>query len=212
MKFRSLLSAAVLFSMSTPAIASAQDEIEAFQNQAAATYGKFIQTAITLISSADTLKAAQGVKTDAAKTKKLLEDMQKGLTKVDGNVLEAATSQIQQDSKELQSMSDSAKTLSEDQKKLLVAGLKQYMSGVRQTAALAGEVPALLSAVATTTAALVSNPLKFRKVKDAVGAAKGMGTGLPAIVKGHVGVVGALKNYMSKQGIKVDPSMFSIGS
>ncbi len=212
MQFRTLVGAAMLFTLSTPAVASAQDEIEAFQNQATATYTKFIQTAITLISSADTLKAAQGVKTDAAKTKKLLEDMQKGLTKVDGNVLEAATAQIQQDSKELQTMSDSVKALSEDQKKMLFSGIKQYLSGVKQTAALAGEVPALLNAATTTVAGLASNPLKFRKVKDAVGAAKGMGTGIPVIAKGHVGVVSALKNYMSKQGLKIDDSMFKMGT
>lgn len=212
MRSRTLLGAAVIFSISTPAVALAQDDVEAFQNQAVAAYSKFIQTAITLISSADTLKAAKGAKTDAAKTRKLLEDMQKSLTKVDGNVLEAATSQIQQDSKELEGMSDQAQILSEDSKKLLLSGLKQYMSGVRETAVLAAQMPALLNAATTTTTALASNPLKFRKVKDAVGAAKGMGTGVPVIAKGHVGVVDALKNYISKQGIKVDPSMFSIGN
>jgi hypothetical protein len=212
MRFRALLGAIVLFSIATPTIASAQDEIEAFQNQATATYTRFIQTAITLISSADTLKAAQGAKTDAAKTKKLIEDMQKSLTKVDGNVLEAATLQIQQDSKEMQAMSDATQKLSEDVKKLLLSGLKQYMSGVRQTAVLASELPTLLNAMERTTAALASNPLKFRKVKDSVGASKSMGTGIPAIAKGHVGVVAALKSYMSKQEVKVDPTVFNIGN
>jgi len=211
MRIRTIIGAVVLFGLTTPSLAAAQDQIDAFQEQATATYSKFIGTAITLISAADTLKLAQGLKTDAAKTKKLLEDMQKSLTKMDGNVLEAATLQIQQDSKELQTMSDSGKALSDEQKKALLSGLKQYVSGVKATAGLLGEVSALAGAAATTASALMSNPLKFRKVKDAVGAAKGMGTGIPAIAKGHVGVLSALKGYVSKQGLKVDATMFNIG-
>jgi len=211
MRIRTMIGAAVLFGLTTPALVVAQDPIDAFQEQATATYAKFIGTAITLISAADTLKLAQGIKTDAAKTKKQLEDMQKSLTKVDGNVLEAAMLQIQQDSKELQTMSDSIKALTDDQKKILLVGLMRYVSGVKATAGLINEVAALAGAATTTAAALMSNPLKFRKVKDAVGAAKGMATGVPVIVKGHVGVIGALKSYVSKQGLKVDNSMFNIG-
>jgi hypothetical protein len=209
MRTRIAIAATLVATLVIPSAVMAQDRIEAFQQQCDSTYASMMATAKVLIGASKVMAEARGLKDEVARLEKQLDDINKAPTKptADGVKLLASAMGGQGTAP----LDTQKVNLTEEQKAKFIAGIKEYMQGVGRTAALALEVPDLASAATETVSALASNPLKFRKVKDAVSAAKEMGTGLPGVAKGHAAVVVSIKNYVAKQGLNVDPSVFSFG-
>lgn len=192
-----------------PSVAAAQDAIAALQQQSTAMYTKYIGTLVVLIESAGTLDSARGIKDDAAARMKLVQDLKAAATKIDLKLLESGSKRASADAEGYTSVqADTSSKLSGQAGKLFLSGLTQYMVGVRETAGLAAEAPSLLTAV---TAASAGNKLKLLKVKDEMNAAKEMGKGIPELAKSHGAAIGGIKNYVAKQGLKIDQSTFTIG-
>lgn len=211
MRFRHAALAAALCTLSAPRIALAQDPVEAFAQQAQATSTKFVETMIVLMTSAQTMKEARGFKDSSEVRKKTLEDAKKNLTKADGKMIEALSAMAAADSKNMEEMAKDVTVMTAEQKALFKKGLLEYLVGVKETAMLAAEIPKLAGAATETAAGLMSNPLKFRKIKDSVGSVKQMASDLPGVVKGHGASISAIKNYVAKQGLDVDMSSLKIG-
>lgn len=204
------LTLGALLTVAAPAVSQAQDPIEQLELQSTAVYSKYVGALTTLIESASNMNAARGIKDTVQSRQALIANLKAGATKIDPKLLESAQKMADADAQSwATAQADSTTAMTAEQKQVLVTGLKQYLAGVKETLGLGAEVANLGTIV---TAAAMSNPLKLRKVKDSMSAAKDMAKGLPALIKQHGTTVVAMKNYAMKNKLPIDASAFGFGA
>lgn len=211
MRFRlASMTLGALLTMAAPTVAHAQDPIEQLELQANAVYTKYKGALAVLLESAGSMNSARNLKADSLPARlALIAQLKAGATKIDPKLLESAQKAADSDAVALAAaQTDSVVAMTAEQKQMMVAGLKQYLVGVGATLDLGGEVANLGPVV---TAAALSNPLKLRKVKDSMSAAKDMAKGIPGLIKQHGAVIVAMKDYVVKNKLPMQTSDFTFG-
>lgn len=168
-------------------------------------YSKMVGESLPLLMTATAvLMEARGSKDEAAALRAQAEDMKKGVSKPDRDLLERsmkATSES--NNKFVASLDGEAKALTAEQMTMFVAGAVAYFAAVKSSREVAQMLPPVTTAIADVTK---KGPLAIARAGKDLVLAKAVAQGIPELIKGNVQAAGALKNYIVANKIPVDAS------
>lgn len=168
-------------------------------------YSKMVGESLPLLMTATAvLMEARGSKDEAAALRAQAEDMKKGVSKPDKDLLERsmkATSES--NNKFVASLGGEAKALTAEQRTMFVAGAVAYFAAVKSSREVAQMLPPVTTAIADVTK---KGPLAIARAGKDLVLAKAVAQGVPEVIKGNVQAAEALKNYIVANKIPVDAS------
>lgn len=168
-------------------------------------YSKMVGESLPLLMTATAvLMEARGSKDEAAALRAQAEDMKKGVSKPDKDLLERsmkATSES--NNKFVASLGGEAKALTAEQRTMFVAGAVAYFAAVKSSREVAQMLPPVTTAIADVTK---KGPLAIARAGKDLVLAKAVAQGIPELIKGNVQAAEALKNYIVANKIPVDAS------
>lgn len=168
-------------------------------------YSKMVGESLPLLMTATAvLMEARGSKDEAAALRAQAEDMKKGVSKPDKDLLERsmkATSES--NNKFVASLGGEAKALTTEQRTMFVAGAVAYFAAVKSSREVAQMLPPVTTAIADVTK---KGPLAIARAGKDLVLAKAVAQGVPELIKGNVQAAEALKNYIVANKIPVNAS------
>lgn len=168
-------------------------------------YSKMVGESLPLLMTATAvLMEARGSKDEAAALRAQAEDMKKGVSKPDKDLLERsmkATSES--NNKFVASLGGEAKALTAEQRTMFVAGAVAYFAAVKSSREVAQMLPPVTTAIADVTK---KGPLAIARAGKDLVLAKAVAQGVPELIKGNVQAAEALKNYIVANKIPVNAS------